>query len=337
MFSKSQSMMSVRLISTTLLFLAATVLFGGCGPSQTDRTSGEEEASTPFSAREIGFFDDPAQPTPASGRFIRYQVTSGFVDTRMVDIWLPRTYNGETPHRVLYMHDGQMLFDGDLTWNSQEWQVDEVGGRLIAEGRLQPFIVVGAWNNGDFRHAEYFPQAAIAHLPGSAREDLRRRHLGDPRADNYLRFLTQELRPFINETFTVETGREHTFVAGSSMGGLISMYALMEHPEIFGGAAALSTHWVGLFEQNDVFPEAFRRYMADRLPRLTDHALYFDYGTAGLDSLYIPHQAAVDALLSAQAPEGLRHLTLRFEGAEHNERAWAARLHEPLLFLMGDE
>ena len=319
--------------------LVSILIMSSCGSAQQDnhQTDENRSAESEFSMRQLGFIDDPALPNPASGRLLRFHSTSAFVDARNVDVWLPPSYDGETPHRVLYMHDGQMLFDEDNTWNGLEWQVDEVGGRLMAEGRLEPFIVVGVWNNGDYRHAEYFPESAIAYLPATARAELQRRHLGAPRASRYLRFLTEELKPFVDETFTVIPDREATFIAGSSMGGLISMYALMQHPGLFAGAAALSTHWIGLFEQNEVFPEAFRRYMEGRLHLLTDHALYFDFGTVGLDSLYIPHQAVVDALLNEQAPEGLRHISLRFEGAEHNERWWAMRLHEPLLFLMGEE
>lgn len=326
------------IIPSPALFASLTLLllwiFSGCAPSGGE--SGVPEGPG-FSATEVAPVDDPSIPVPSTGQVVRFSVNSAFVDARPVDIWLPATYDGHTPHRVLYMHDGQMLFDATHTWNNQEWQVDEVSGSLIAEGQLAPFIVVGIWNNGDYRHAEYFPEGALAYLPESARAELEGRHQGAPRADRYLRFLTEELKPFIDQRFRVMPERESTFIAGSSMGGLISMYALLTHPDIFGGAAALSTHWIGVSEQNEVFPEAFRRFMAGRLHLLTDHALYFDFGTVGLDSLYIPHQAAVDSLLNEQAPEGLRHISLRFEGAEHNERWWAMRLHEPLLFLMGEQ
>ncbi|AXI99367.1 Enterochelin esterase [Cyclonatronum proteinivorum] len=325
------------MITSPALFVSFSLLLvlTACVPSG-DQNEQDPDISG-FSATEIAAQDDPTIPVPFTGQIVRFSLTSEFVDARLMDVWLPDSYDGQNPHRVLYMHDGQMLFDATHTWNNQEWQVDEVSGSLIAEGQVAPFIVVGIWNNGDYRHAEYFPEGAVAYLPESAKAELEARHQGVPRADGYLRFLTNELKPFIDQRFTVKPEREATFIAGSSMGGLISMYALMQYPDIFGGAAALSTHWIGLSEQNEAFPEAFRSYISGRLHLLTNHALYFDFGTVGLDALYIPHQAAVDSLLGAKAPEGLRHVSRRFEGAGHNETDWAARLHEPLLFLMRDD
>jgi pimeloyl-ACP methyl ester carboxylesterase len=121
------------------------------------------------------------------------------------------------------------------------------------------------------------------------------------------------------------------------MGGLISLYAALEYPRVFAGAACLSTHWpLSLTHDSDAFPTAMIDYLAEKLPRHRRPRLYFDFGTATLDARYPPHQARVDALLLARgytAPR--RRLTRRFEGAEHNETAWARRLRIPLTFLLG--
>ena len=83
---------------------------------------------------------------------------SNYVDSRNVDVWLPDGYSNTQKYAVLYMHDGNMLYDAATTWNKQSWEVDEVAGKLIQEGKTKPFIVVGIWNNGQKRHPEYFPQ-----------------------------------------------------------------------------------------------------------------------------------------------------------------------------------
>lgn len=86
------------------------------------------------------------------------QFSSKFVDARNVDIWLPPGYQTDKKYPVLYMHDGQMLFDSTTSWNKQEWGVDEVLGQLIAKNQIEPLIVVGVFNSNQNRHIDYFPQ-----------------------------------------------------------------------------------------------------------------------------------------------------------------------------------
>ena len=146
--------------------------------------------------------------------------------------------------------------------------------------------------------------------------------------DNYLRFLVQELKPFIDKSYSTLTGRADTFVMGSSMGGLASLYALSEYPEIFGGAGCLSTHWPA---GKDVFLEWFKAH----LPNAGEHKIYFDYGTATLDSLYEPYQLQMDhSMRQLGYTQGVDWITMKFPGAEHNEAAWRARVHIPLEFLL---
>jgi enterochelin esterase-like enzyme len=255
-----------------------------------------------------------------------------------VDVWLPRGYDGTRPHAVLYMHDGQMLFDAHTTWNRQAWEVAPTVQRLIDAGALRDTIVVGVWNTGPTRFAEYFPQGFIEHVPeGAARQVLMARGYASrpPLADAYLRFLVTELKPAIDARYRTRPGREHTAVAGSSMGGLISLYALCEHPQVFGGAACLSTHWIGGFERNAEIPAAGRAYLRRRLPAPGEHRLYMDRGTAELDALYDEAQAQVDALMRERGFGPPHFVTRVFEGEGHNERAWARRLEIPLRHLLG--
>jgi len=295
----------------------------------------------------------PRLPQVSAGRIERYaDFASRFVPAHTVDVWLPPGYSESHRYAVLYMQDGQMLFDAGLTWNAQEWRADETASRLMAEGKVRPFIIVAVHNGGANRHSEYFPQKPFESLPANeqnavmvAKRTAQTALFSAPIAsDAYLRFLTQELKPFIDRRYAVKTGAADTVILGSSMGGLISWYALAEYPQLFGAAGALSTHWPGLMptapnysaESNPV-PDAFFRYMAEHLPEPGTHRLYFDYGTATLDAYYPALQAEADAVLRARGYSPNNWQSQRFEGAEHSEAAWAERLSIPLQFLLSPE
>jgi enterochelin esterase-like enzyme len=209
-------------------------------------------------------------------------------------------------YAVLYMHDGQMLYDSTTTWNKQEWGVDEVLSKLINNHEIKNCIVVGIWNGGKLRHSEYFPQKPFEALSPNQQDTLYKATRSNGQilfadkvqSDNYLKFLVTELKPFIDQSFSTYKNQANTFVAGSSMGGLISMYAICEYPKVFGGAACLSTHWTGIFRaNNNPIPEAFMHYLRTNLPSPKKHKIYFDYGTATLDALYKPFQEQADAIM----------------------------------------
>ena len=269
---------------------------------------------------------------------------SHYVEPRNIDIWLPENYDGKKKFAVLYLHDGQMLFDSTTTWNHQSWNVDDVMTSLIQSGKIRNTIVVGIWNTGKNRHPEYFPQKPWMHLTGadkdSASNQLKRcLQLNEPFqsiANNYLKFLVREVKPMVDKRFSVSTNRKNTFVGGSSMGGLISIYALCEYPGIFGGAACLSTHWIGsfVFEYNPL-PGAFHDYLKEKLPRPGHHLIYFDCGDQGLDASYPPYQKEIDILLQQKGYTSRNSTTRYFPGKSHSENAWQERLDQPLLFLLG--
>lgn len=268
---------------------------------------------------------------------------SAFVNPRTVDIWLPYGYTAAKKYAVLYMHDGQMLFDSATTWNHQSWEVDEVAGKLLAGHQVQDFIVVGIWNDGKNRHANYFPQKAYESLTSEQQAFVSKQLQGagrvteafQPNSDAYLKFLVTELKPVIDRKYSVYTDRAHTFVAGSSMGGLISMYAICEYPAVFGGAACLSTHWPGVFSvENNPIPDAFVSYLNAKLPNPKSHKLYFDYGDQTLDALYPPLQKKVDVVMKAKGYTTANWSTRYFPGNDHSEKSWRGRLAIPLEFLL---
>ncbi len=147
-------------------------------------------------------------------------------------------------------------------------------------------------------------------------------------SDAYLKFLVKELKPFNDQNYRTLPDQAHTLMMGSSMGGLISLYALEQFPHIFGAADCLSTHWpIG----DDILVE----YLGGHLPAPGSHRLYFDYGTATLDAEYEPYQNRLDAWMQRAGFQlGKDWITQKFEGAEHNEAAWRARVHIPLKFLL---
>ena len=283
-----------------------------------------------------------SQPTVASGTLTRIaDFASTNVPARNIDIWVPDGYPQAKPYAVLYMHDGQMLFDATKTWNQKEWKVDEVAGELIKDGKVRPFIVVGIASAGNRRHSEYFPQKPFFALPVAKQQELLELERGGNllfnaklASDAYLKFLVKELKPYVDAHYAVDPAPASTALMGSSMGALISLYALTEYPQVFGGMAALSTHWPGSFSANEtLFPKVMLDYLEKELPRAGNHRLYFDHGTATLDAWYPPLQKPVDALLKSRGYDQDDSLSRQFPGAEHSEDAWSARLDVPLQFL----
>jgi enterochelin esterase-like enzyme len=242
------------------------------------------------------------------------------------------------------MHDGQMLYDANQTWNKQAWEVDDVMAKLIREQSITDVIVVGIWNGGETRHFDYFPQKPFEMLSKKQQDSIYNLNRsegvklfnGKVSSDNYLKFIVQELKPIIDQKYAVYTDFEHTFIAGSSMGGLISMYAICEYPEVFGGAACISTHWPGIFHvENNPIPNAFYQYLKMKLPNPKDHKLYFDFGTATLDALYEPLQNEVDLIMKEKGYDSNHWMTQKFEGDNHSELSWQKRLYIPFQFLFG--
>jgi predicted alpha/beta superfamily hydrolase len=265
-----------------------------------------------------------------TGTLLRHaSVPSAHVAARNVDVWLPPGYGADPARRypVLYMHDGQNLFDPATSFGGIDWGVDEAMTDLIEKGAVREAIVVGVWNTGK-RREEYMPQRAVQgnvhfNVPGA--EDLKP---ADIISDRYLAFLVKELKPFIDASYRTLPDRADTFVMGSSMGGLVSQYAMSRYPEVFGGAGCVSTHW----------PAGDGIAVADfgaHLPDAATHRYWFDYGTATLDSSYEPYQKQADALLrKAGYVEGQNWVTKKFDGAEHSEKSWRLRVDQPLVFLL---
>lgn len=261
--------------------------------------------------------------------------SSRYVSARNVEVWLPAGYHADTKqaYKVLVVHDGQNVFNPNTAFTGIDWGVDETLGALVATGKCAPTVVVAVWNSGNSRSAEYLPN-----VPGliGVNEDATRRirmvsQADSAWSDNYLRFLTQELLPQVQRSFHVSGSLDDTFIMGSSMGGLISLYAVTKYPLVFGGAACLSTHWAPTTTPSDVF----LKYLDANMPSAVRHKFYFDYGDAGKDSTYRAEQVRVDSVFLRHGYfDGANYVSRYFPGADHNEAAWRARVDKPLLFLL---
>ena len=279
------------------------------------------------------------------GTLVHYPLfPSDLVEPRPVDVWLPDGYEeSDSPYPVIYMHDGQFMFDRPTspyasTWERTKgliyggifWNVDETMARLIAKKQIRPTIVVSVWNLPNVkRRTEYMPQKPVTEEIGRllvAESDITREAIT---SDNYLGFLVSELKPFIDKTYLTKPDADNTLIMGSSMGGMISAYAVSEYPEVFGAAACLSTHWV-------LGEGAAVKWYKNNWPTAGNHRLYFDYGTKSIDAGYEPFQKMMDAVMREKGyRENEDWVTRRFEGASHRPKAWRERLHIPLIFLLG--
>ena len=281
-------------------------------------------------------------PSVTKGKIERISsLNSQWIDSSFVDIWLPPGYSNKQKYDVLYMHDGRMLFDATTTWNKQEWQVDEVAGTLIEQKKVKPFIVVAIPNAGSKRHSQYFPQKPFESLSPRTQESMYQKEsspgnpLFDGRiySDNYLKFIVTEVIPYVESHYSVNTGGEHRYLAGSSMGGLISWYGLLEYPNEFAGAICMSTHWLGTFDDNEVAFQTFFTYIEQKLPQLTTKKIYFDHGDKTLDAMYPKLQQKIDNLFKQQKFPEKQWRSLFFPGENHSENSWSKRLHIPLEFM----
>lgn len=238
-------------------------------------------------------------------------------NSRGVWVYLPPTYLENTTFRapVVYMHDGQNLFDASTAFGGTEWQVDETMNRTANDGFIAEAIVVGPENTAA-RIDEYTPTSTMQY--------------GGGQGATYLRFLVDELKPAVDREYRTRPGRESTVVIGSSLGGLISTYAGVQKPEVFGnvGAMSPSTWWDNRWILGSV--------AGLRAAPLRPLKVYVDSGNAGASMDDVTNTAD---LAQAWRDRGYAdEVTLKYvvqNGASHNETYWAQRLPVALRFLLG--
>lgn len=275
-------------------------------------------------------------PRVSAGQLETYELfESKYVTPRTIRVWTPEDYDSDRQYDVLYMHDGQMLWDAQVAWNKQEWGVDEAMDSLIRMKKIRPTIVVGIDNSPE-RIGEYCPDNIVKYLDSVSEvyQDIK------PQGNAYLRFLVEEVKPFIDSIYSTYKDRAHTWVMGSSCGGLISSYALCRYPEIFGGAACLSTHCTLAFpdptQQDSAMMAAYREYLKHYIPA-NSAKLYMDNGDQTLDANYLMAQALINDMMYESGWDSTHYMYRFFPGTAHCEDDWRARLDIPLLFLLAEE
>lgn len=279
--------------------------------------------------RGFGKNDSAELPLSPSRVVIHKAFPSAFVEPRDLEIYLPAGYDSTKAYSVCYMQDGQNLFAAERTFNKVEWGVDEALDTLGYD-----LIIVGIWNT-PARYQEYMPEKPkdavekALHVAWLTDSNRFKEANGELASDEYLKFIVEELKPWVDAHYATMPDREHTFIAGSSMGGLISGYALGEYPGVFGAAGCISTHLPAL---DGVFLEYLR--FGKPSPNLGSR-LWMDHGTLGLDSTYAPYQVGADSILLSKGwSPGVDFVSRVYDGTTHHETSWRLRLPEVFAFLV---
>ena len=260
-----------------------------------------------------------------------YDFPSNYVDSRPIYVWLPPNFNPEEKHNLLIMNDGQNLFDGTKTWNGQEWKLDEWSAKLISENRVNSFIIVGIHNSGKNRWNDYFPENSYDFISDIKYLGKNKPHLN---ANLYLKYIVNEVIPYTSSKYLKYSKDFKIIIGGSSMGGLISMYAAFEYPEIFDGAICMSTHWPGAYVIDDnPLPDAIFNYMSKNIPISKNKRFYFDYGDKGLDKHYPQYSKTLDSIFTQNGYSNQNYRNMYFKNESHNEEAWSKRVNIPLKFI----
>jgi len=251
--------------------------------------------------------------------------SSVFRNTRFLRVWLPPGYddaeNASRHYPVLYLNDGQNLFEASAAFGGIEWQVDETTDRLIREGAVPPMIVVGIDNTGKNRLREYMPHRSMH--PRMLR--VQGRHYPD--------FLMKEVMPFAEQTYRVATRPEDTGLGGSSLGALIALYTAMVRPGVFGRL---------LLESPSLWASNQQLIKESRSVRIWPERIFLAVGTAEAGSRERSRTVADDVrelaaiLRRAVLSEKRLRLVIK-DGAGHSEGAWADRFPEALQFLFGEQ
>lgn len=269
----------------------------------------------------------------------RHPFPSDHVPPRNVDIWLPPGYaqDSKQHYPVIYMHDGQNLFDPELAFAGVDWGVDPAIQRLIARHKITPPIVVGIWNT-DNRVGEYMPEKPLEDPSIRAKVDkfvepYRGKIQFDVCSDAYLAFIVEELKPWVDAEFRTMADQSHTHIAGSSLGAFISLYAVCQYPDIFCGAGCVSSAWN--FGYGGLLP-----WFRDNLPDPANHRLYFDIGSKETGSMWenrglLRDQAEMDRhARQAGYVDDISLLTIVGKGHKHHESAWRKRVGGMIKFLL---
>jgi predicted alpha/beta superfamily hydrolase len=260
--------------------------------------------------------DQPPIPDGLTARLHKHeQFPSRLVEVNHdLLVYLPPTYqaDGERRFSVLYMHDGQNLFDPETSFiRGKYWRMGETADALIEAGAIEPLIIVGIYNSGERRIDEYTP--------------LQDRRLGGGHADAYGRMLVEELKPFIDAQYRTLPGPETCGMGGSSLGGLVTLYLGLRYPGVFSRLAVMSPSvwWRG---------RAILKTVA-ALRERPELRIWLDMGTKESTRAVLDARALRDELVKKGWQLGKNLAYCEVENGEHTESDWAQRVGPMLQFL----
>lgn len=239
-------------------------------------------------------------------------------NARTLAVWLPPSYEraGARRYPVIYMHDGQNLFDKATAFIGEEWGADEAAAALASQDPALEAIIVGVYNTGE-RSAEYTPHRDAARGGGKGRD--------------YARFLVKEVKPFIDSAYRTLPDRRHTSVAGSSLGGLISLYLLLEYPGVFSGAGVLSP---SLYWADRALPGLAAKKAAAGKMRIW-LSMGTEEGEGAEKTVALEDARKLRGLLLGKGfAENKDLVYVEDQGARHSERYWARQVPALFRFLL---
>jgi len=301
--------------------------------------AGEVAKQPPAKQKEQPKFYQPEGPDPTETIAHEHSVTDMldvvpiksqiFHSTRMLRIFLPGNYfsphNRMRKYPVLYLQDGQNVFDKATSFSGKEWEADETVDHLVSEFKIRPMFIVGIDNAGERRNSEYltYPDPHNPQFQNATPPELE--------GAKYAEFLTKEVMPFLQKRYRIATGSANTGIGGSSYGAVVSLTTVLQHPGIFGKLLLESPSlWVG-----------DGKLLADvKKAKLLPQKIYLGMGTkeAGseeADALILKYCTDMEQILKDKGLGGSRLKVVVEGGGQHNEEAWARRLPDALIFLYG--
>jgi predicted alpha/beta superfamily hydrolase len=281
----------------------------------------EVEAGQQDSPLNAQLWDTPPEGMLADMPHERLRLHPGFAsrilpDKRDLIVYVPPGYDQDSDRRypVLYLHDGQNLFDPRTSFiPGRTWQVRESTDEAIEAGEVEPLIIVGIYNTGDRRLAEYTHE--------------RDWQMGGGEADSYGELITGELMPWISAHYRIKGGREHTGIGGSSLGGLVSLYLGLRHADVFGRLAVLSPSvWWN--------HKSIVGFVNEEAPHLKFRPrIWLDAGDHEGRMMMRDTEILLRRLKANGWRDGESVHFERVQGGTHDEVSWAQRVRPMLRFL----
>jgi predicted alpha/beta superfamily hydrolase len=323
------------------LFLLIPVALLAQGKSQPQAAKpATTETPKPEASQEKPMFYQPEGPDPTQIIAHEHSVTDMldvvpftskiFHNTRALRVFMPGNYfspqNRIRRYAVLYLQDGQNVFDKATSSTGQEWQADEAIDHLVSEFKIPPMFIVGIDNAGEQRTSEYlsYPDPHNAEFQQPIPPVLE--------GTKYAEFLIKEVMPFLEKRYRIALGPANTALGGSGYGAVVSLATVLQHPNVFGKLLLESPSlWVG---ENKLLADVEK---AKVLP----YQIYLGVGTKetgdeASDATMVKNVTDLEQILRSKGLGPTRLKVVVEEGAQHKESAWAKRLPDALVFLYGD-